>query len=108
MKEFLAGNWFVLLLGVLFLAGIIYLAITKQWVKLRGLAYALMLQAERIFSSGEGKQKFDAVFEKLYFDLIPAWLRLFVSPRSIREKLQEWYILAKDYLDNGIVDNSQN
>lgn len=106
MKEFLAGNWFVLLLGVLLLGFIVYLVITRQWEKLRGIAYALMLQAERIFSDGEGKKKFEAVFEKLYYDLIPAWLRLFVAPEGIREKLQEWYDIAKDYLDDGKIDKS--
>lgn len=107
MKVFFTENWLVILLLVLFVGYDIYLIVTKQWTKLREQAYALMLQAERIFADGEGKQKFDAVFEKLYFDLVPAWLRLFVSPRSIREKLQEWYTLAKDYLDNGVVDGSQ-
>lgn len=105
MKEFLAGNWFALLLGILFLAGIVYLAITRQWEKLRGIAYALMLQAERAFSDGEGKKKFDAVFDKLYYDLIPTWLRLFVPPDELRRKLQEWYDLAKDYLDDGVINN---
>lgn len=105
MKEFLAGNWFALLLGALFLAGIIYLAITKQWEKLRGIAYALMLQAERVFSDGEGRKKFEAVFQRLYYNLIPPWLRLFVTPEGIREKLQKWYDLAKDYLDDGVIGN---
>jgi len=102
------ANWLVILLLMLFVGYDIYLVITKQWTKLREQAYALMLAAERIFADGEGQKKFEAVFEKLYFDLVPAWLRLFVSPRSIREKLQKWYTLAKDYLDNGKVDNSQN
>lgn len=106
MKDFFTANWLVILLSVLFVGYDIYLIVTKQWVKLREQAYALMLQAERIFADGEGKQKFEVVFERFYFDLIPAWLRLFVSPRSIREKLQEWYTLAKDYLDNGVIDGS--
>jgi hypothetical protein len=106
MKEFLMENWFVLLLAIAFLAFEIYLIITKQWTRIREQAYALMLQAERIFADNEGKKKFEAVFERLYFDLIPPWLRLFVSQESIREKLQEWYTLAKDYLDNGKLDGS--
>jgi hypothetical protein len=105
MKEFLIANWLVLLVALLFIGYIMYLIITKQWTKLREQAYALMLQAERIFADGEGKKKFDAVFDKLYYGLIPTWLRLFISPESIRAKLQEWYNLAKDYLDNGVIDN---
>ncbi|NJD02040.1 MAG: hypothetical protein FIA99_05470 [Ruminiclostridium sp.] len=106
MKEFLSANWFVLLLAVLFLGFDIYLIITKQWTKLRQQAYALMLTAERVFDDSEGARKFEEVFEQLYYNLIPAWARLFVSPESIREKLQEWYTLAKDYLDNGKVDRN--
>jgi len=106
MKEFFTANWFIILLAVVFVGFEIYLISTRQWTKLRMQAYGLMLAAERLFGSGEGKKKFDAVFEKLYHNLIPAWFRMFVSPESIREKLQEWYDLAKDYLDNGKVDNS--
>jgi hypothetical protein len=106
MEEFIAENWFVLILGILFLGFIVYLVVTKQWERLRGVAYALMLQAERVFSDGEGKEKFEAVFERLYYDLIPPWLRLFVTPEGIKKKLQEWYDLAKDYLDNGVIDNN--
>jgi hypothetical protein len=108
MKEFLTQNWLVLLLGVLFLGYVIYLMVSRQWSRLRELAYALMLQAERLMSNIEGKKKFEAVFERFYYDLVPAWLRFFVPPDDIRRKLQQWYDLAKDYLDNGKVDNSQN
>jgi hypothetical protein len=107
MKEFFTENWFVIAVLLVLFAFDIYLAVTKQWIKLREQAYALMLQAERIFSTGEGRKKFEAVFTTLYYDLIPAWLRLFISPDTIKEKLQEWYDLAKDYLDNGKIDNSK-
>ena len=106
MKEFITQNWLVLLMAVIFLGYIIYLTISRQWTRLRELAYALMLQAERIFSEGEGKEKFLAVYERLYIHLIPDWMRLFVTPTDMRRKLQEWYDLAKDYLDNGTIDNS--
>jgi hypothetical protein len=107
MKEFLMENWFVLLIAVTFLGWVIYLVITQQWTKLREQAYALMLSAERLYASDEGIKKFEAVFEKLYYNLIPPWLRMFVTPESIREKLQEWYNLAKDYLDDGSVNGTK-
>ena len=105
MKEFLVANWFILLVALLFVGYIVYLSITRQWAKLRELAYALMLQAERVYGDSEGEAKFDAVFNELYSKYIPAWLRLFISSESIKLKLQEWYTLAKDYLDNGVIDN---
>ena len=108
MKDFFMTNWFVLILALVFLGFNVYLFITKQWTKLREQAYALMLTAERVFSSEEGKKKFEAVFEALYFNLIPRWLRLFVTPESIREKLQEWYNLAKNYLKNDAEDVPDN
>lgn len=104
MKEFLIQNWFVNLLAIAFLGYAIYLAATKQWTKIHQLAYALMLSAERLYADNEGKKKFESVFEKLYYDLIPPWLRLFISPESIREKIQEWYDIAKDYLSDGQVN----
>lgn len=104
MKEFLTQNWFVILLAIAFLGYIVYLAVTRQWTKLREMAYALMLSAERLYADNEGKKKFEAVFEKLYYDLIPPWLRLFIPPELIREKLQEWYDFAKDYLTDGKVN----
>jgi hypothetical protein len=85
MKEFLQANWLVLIALVLFVAFDIYLVVTKQWGKLRAQAYALMLTAERVFGEGEGKKKFDAVFEKIYFYIIPSWLRLFVSPIGMQK-----------------------
>jgi len=106
MEEFIAENWFILLLGVLFLGEIIFLAVTKQWTNLRSIAYALMLQAERVFSAGEGKKKFEIVFDRLYNYLLPVWFRIFISPDEMRRILQGWYELAKDYLDDGEINNS--
>lgn len=107
MKEFLADNWFMITLLVAFAGYAVYLVITKQWTKLREQAYALMLTAERIFGDGEGKEKFEAVFNELYYRLIPAWLKLFVTPEAIRKKLQEWYDLAKEYLGDASGDSGK-
>lgn len=105
MRMFIMENWLALLIGALLLGYAIYLAITRQWTRLRELAYALMLQAERLMANRDGKKKFEVVFNRFY-DLIPAWFRLFVPPDELRRKLQEWYDLAKDYLDNGKIDSS--
>jgi hypothetical protein len=107
MKEFLSANWFIILIALAVVGYEIYLIITKQWGKLREQAYAMMLTAERVFGDGEGQAKFEAVFRELYFNLIPPWVRLFVPPESIREKLQEWYNLAKDYLQDGKINGNE-
>ena len=81
----------------------LYLTIIKKLVELREFAYALMLQAERLYKDNQGKEKFEVVFREVY-DLIPVWLQKLIPPESIREKLQEWYDLAKDYLDDGYIN----
>jgi len=98
MKDFILSNWFVVLVIGVFIGHLIYLMITRQWIKLKQQAYMLMLNAERVYVASEGKRKFEVVFTRLYYDLIPDWLRMFVTEELIREKLQEWYTLAKDYL----------
>ncbi len=105
-NEILLQNWFVILIAAAFVAYVIHLILTKQWTKLREQAYALMLSAEKLYGDDAGKEKFEAVFEKLYFVLIPAWLRPFVTEDIMRKKLQEWYDFAKDFLDDGEVNNS--
>lgn len=95
MRELLITNWFVMLVALAFLAFIVFLIVTKQWAKLKGLTYQLMLQAERAYANYEGKKKFDSVFNHLYNNLIPSWLRFFITPEYIRKSLQKWYNLAK-------------
>lgn len=84
--------------GVLLsLALIIYAAVTRQWGILRLAAYKLMLDAERVMASKEGRVKMEAVYAAIW-QRVPAWLKRFVTEKTLREKLQEWYNLAKNSL----------
>ncbi|MCR4436145.1 MAG: hypothetical protein QHH06_10230 [Clostridiales bacterium] len=105
MKEFFVNNWPTIVIILLLLGYIVYLAVTKQWAKLREMAYKIMLAAEKVFATGEGQKKFDYVFDRVY-SLVPAWLKLFLPPEELKRKLQEWYILSKDYMDDGKVNHS--
>ena len=96
-------NLITLLVALLIVGYALYLTLMKKWVELREFAYALMLQAERLYKDYQGKEKFEEVFRQVY-DLIPEWLQKFIPPESIREKLQEWYDIAKDYLDDGLIN----
>lgn len=97
---------FITLIIVLAIVGYaLYLTIKKKWVELRDFAYALMLSAERLYNDCQGKEKFEVVFREVY-NLIPVWLQKLIPPESIREKLQEWYDTAKDYLDDGFINNT--
>lgn len=97
-------NLIALIVVLLIVGYALYLTLMKKWVELREFAYALMLSAERLYKDYQGQEKFELVFKQVY-DLIPVWLQRFVPPESLREKLQEWYDIAKDYLDDGIIDS---
>lgn len=99
-------NWISIGIIVLAIIYITYLMLTKQWAELRSIAYGLMLQAERLLRTSPGKEKFEAVFDALYAAL-PKWIRLFVSKKGLKSKLQVWYDLAKDYLDDTELNNAE-
>lgn len=97
-------EWITLIIVLVIVGYALYLTLMKKWVDLREFAYVMMLSAERIFNDYQGKEKFEFVFRQVY-DLIPVWLQKLIPPESLREKLQEWYDLAKDYLDDGLINN---
>ncbi|NLB78806.1 MAG: hypothetical protein GX796_08165 [Clostridiaceae bacterium] len=104
--EFVTQNWLVLLAFAGIAAYIIYLTITKQWTKVREFAYQTMLLAERIFSEQDGKIKFDFVV-RIVYKYLPPWVKIFFTEEHLRKLIQEWYDIAKDFLDDGIVNASQ-
>ncbi|RCX09287.1 hypothetical protein DFR58_1371 [Anaerobacterium chartisolvens] len=105
MKDFFVQNWITIVIIAGMAAFIIYLAATRQWGRLREYAYALMLTAERIYVQSDGEKKFEAVFQRVYPSM-PLWAKLFISSDAVRQKLQKWYDCAKDYLDDGKINNS--
>jgi len=105
MKNLIIQNWNSVVVILVFGIIILMLIIQKKWGALRTLAYKMMLAAEMAFSSGEGKKKFEAVFRTVY-DLIPAWFKIFVPEELLREKLQEWFNMAKDWADDGNINGS--
>jgi hypothetical protein len=105
VKDFIIQNWTSFVIVIAFLAIIAVLILQKRWGALRALAYRMMLAAEMAFSSGEGKAKFEAVFLTVY-NLIPDWFKIFVPEDLLRRKLQEWFNLAKDWADDGIINDS--
>lgn len=98
---------FIILIGAMLIGLVIigYLVYTRQWDRLRGMAYQLMLRAEKILSEGVGAEKFALVFTELY-NRIPPWFRLFVTREDLEVLLQRWYDAAKDWLDDGQINGS--
>ena len=79
------------------IALIVYAIFTRQWSTLRVAAYQLMLSAERLMATAEGKAKLDAVFAELWIR-VPAWIKKFYDENKMKKKLQDWYNLAKNAL----------
>ncbi|NLX64455.1 MAG: hypothetical protein GX022_06760 [Clostridiaceae bacterium] len=103
--EFLSQNWLLLLVLIGGTAIIIYLTITKQWLKAREFAYQAMLLAERTFGDQDGRIKFDFVV-RIVYKYLPAWLKTFITEEKLQQLIQQWYDLAKDFLDDGQVNSS--
>lgn len=91
-------NWIAIAVAVLFVAFIVYLIATKQWERLKRIAYILMLEAERIYSDNQGALKFSEVFGFFYHAYLPKWLKFILSEQYIRDRLQQWYDEGKEYL----------
>lgn len=97
MTDFILGN-FETVAGVILSAILIaYALVTRQWWILRAVAYRFMLDAERIMKTKAGKAKMDAVYAAIW-EQVPKWLKRFVTEKTLREKLQDWYNLAKNSL----------
>jgi hypothetical protein len=75
-------------------------------VEMREKAYMLMLTAERVFGKDEGHFKFAFVLDKVYI-MLPRSLQLVLPKEQFAAIVQKWYDDAKDFLDNGIMDDSQ-
>lgn len=95
--DFIFTNFELVIGIVVLLAVLIFGGITRQWTLVRISAYQLMLSAEKLFATEEGKEKFEMVLSKLW-ELLPGWLKKAVGIERLRQKLQDWYNLAKDML----------
>lgn len=79
-----------------------------EWNKFKALSYGVMLQAksmakDKILHSGEQQEEW--VVKKLY-QLLPKTLILFISEDLLRKIVHYLYHQAKDYFDDGQLNNS--
>jgi hypothetical protein len=105
LTEIILSNLEVIAVAILALILIFYAIVTRQWGVLQVAALKLMLSAERLMATESGKAKMEAVFAAVWAR-VPSVLKLFITEKSLREKLQEWFNLAKDYLDDGTINKS--
>jgi len=105
MIDFILSNFQTVAGLVLAIILIIYAIFTRQWSLLQLAAYRLMLSAEWLMATRPGKTKMNVVYEEIW-SLMPVWFKLFVNEITLKQKLQEWYDLAKDYTDDGTINQS--
>lgn len=79
-----------------------------EWNKFKSVCYAAMLQAksmakDAILKSGDEQEEW--VVKKL-LQLLPKTLIIFISEQTLRKLVHYLYNKAKDYLDDGELNNS--
>lgn len=98
MIDFIMSNIGAIGSGLVALILIVYALITRQWMVLRSAALSLMLSAEKLMATEEGKAKMELVLAGVW-DQVPGWVKKFYDKDKLRLKLQEWYDIAKDMLE---------
>lgn len=94
---------FVIIVAVAFL-----LFCLLEWNKAKSILYGIMLQAKRLAKDAvlnSGQEQEEWVVKKAY-QFLPAVFKLFLS-EELMQKLIHWlYHAAKDYLDDGKLNDS--
>jgi len=88
------------------LAIILYAAL--EWQKFKTQAFALMLQAKDLAKDAilkSGAQQEEWVIKKAY-QFLPKKITLFINEQRMRSIVHYLYVKAKDYTDDGELNNS--
>jgi len=104
MTEFIMNNLGDIITMIVSVIVAIWAISKGKWELLKAVAFKFMFSAERLMATKEGKAKMDAVYAAVWAR-IPKWLKRFVSEKTLREKLQDWYNIAKNSL-GGDTDES--
>lgn len=91
---------------ILVLAIILYAAL--EWQKFKTQAYALMLQAKSLAKDAilkSGLQQEEWVIKKAY-QFLPGRITVFLNEQRMRKIVHYLYVRAKDYVDDGEINNS--
>jgi len=88
------------------LAFILYAAL--EWQKFKSQAYILMLQAKSLAKDAilkSGSQQEEWVIKKAY-QFLPKKITMFINEQRMRSIVHYLYVKAKDYVDDGEINNS--
>lgn len=108
LKDFLLQNWaMVLLVIVVFIVIPLYFVVQGKWKELRQYALRLIRIAEYEMTGNKvGQDKFNFVLNEIYNMIVPITLRPFITKSKVSKQLQIWFYDVKDYLDDGIINDS--
>jgi hypothetical protein len=79
-----------------------------EWEKVKGIIGSLMLNAKSLAKDAvlqSGKTQEDWVLMKAY-QYLPKWITIFIPQEVMRKLIQYLYHMAKDYLDDRVINNS--
>ena len=104
ITSFLWENRFIIL--IIAFASLFFVLL--GWQRTKVLLYQLMLQAKRMAKDAilkSGQEQEEWVVKKA-LQLLPFSLRVFLSEDTIRKIIKWLYHKAKDYADDGVINNS--
>lgn len=100
-----------ILLFILIVLVIVTVYIVIENARMKGLegiraqVYQYMLKAEHMYVSGEGRQKLKYVVSRAR-QLLPGWLRFFITDDILMNLVDVWFGEVKDLLDDGKINDS--
>ena len=98
---------FVLVVAIVGSGYITYLYFRDRTLEeIRADVYKLFLDAEHKYTgTKEGRKKLKWVVQQAH-ELLPGWLRFFVTEELLTMIIDEWFSAVKDLLDDGKLNNS--
>ncbi|GAU79493.1 hypothetical protein [Fusibacter sp. 3D3] len=89
-------------------AGAVFLFVLLKWQQVKVVLFRLMLTAKSMAKDAilsSGKEQEEWVLKKAYQHL-PIWITLWISKETMRKLIAYLYQVAKDYLDDGLINQS--
>lgn len=88
MMNFITAHWDSILVVLAFIALVVFLALRGKKDIIHKMLYALCDEAEKLYGSGTGKQKFAYVMEKAYA-MMPAIVKVFITYNVFERWIEE-------------------
>lgn len=98
MLEFIKVNYDSILVGLLFVIGLLFLYKKGKKEFVRKVVLSLVVQAEKALESGTGELKYAMVVEELYKSL-PLILTMLISKKELDIMIESSVQYLKEYLE---------